>query len=159
MTAWSVMAQWCLPQIYSEPHEPVCWLDPRDETTKSWIHVLLKDVVHTDGVDYFTAQHAFGRADAADRYSNDSRQSSPRSTRLPNLCYKWGSTGDPNDGPYDHTHPAASLRQMGGKKACEVCQTEQDPDDLATISHPGSRGGERCIQCTPRHRSGPPRLK
>ena len=57
MTAWSVMAQWCLPQIYSEPHEPVCWLDPRDETTKSWIHVLLQEVVHSDGVDYFTAQH------------------------------------------------------------------------------------------------------
>ena len=56
------MAQWCLPQIYSEPHEPVCWLDPRDETTKSWIHVLLQEVVHTDGVDYFTTQHELLRA-------------------------------------------------------------------------------------------------
>ena len=59
-----------------------------------------------------------------------------------NLCCKWVSTGDPNDGPYDHTHPAASLRQMGGKKACEVLPKQQDPDDLATISHPGSRVGD-----------------
>ena len=135
------MAQWCLPQIYSEPHEPVCWLDPRDETTKSWIHVLLQEVVHSDGVDYFTAQHDLLGAPMP---LTGIKMIHDRARPGVLVCLLCAASGGRRAIP-TMAHMITHIQRHHSGRWVETKLAKffrsQDPDDFATISHPGSRGG------------------